>query len=86
MTVKIRLARHGSKKRPFYKIVVANNLAARDGKFKEKLGTYNPLLAKDNPERVKINKERLQYWLSVGAQPTLRVSKFIEIYNLLNAA
>ncbi|MBQ4875419.1 MAG: 30S ribosomal protein S16 [Rickettsiaceae bacterium H1] len=85
MTVKIRLARQGSKKRPFYKIVVANNLAPRDGKFKEKIGTYNPLLAKDNPERIKINKERFNYWIGVGAQPTERVRKFIKIYNLNEA-
>ncbi len=85
MTVKIRLARHGRKKRPFYKIVVANSLSPRDGKFKEKLGTYNPLLERNDPERVTINKERLQYWLSVGAQPTERIQKFIKIYKLSNA-
>ena len=85
MSVRIRLARHGSKKRPFYKVVVASNLAPRDGKFKEKIGTYNPLLSRNNPERVKINKDRLKYWLSVGAQPTTRIQKFIKIYDLNGA-
>ncbi len=82
MVTKIRLARHGSKKRPFYKIVVASNSSPRDGKFKERLGSYNPLLAKDDSNRVQVNKERLAYWLSVGAQPTTRVQKFIKKYNL----
>lgn len=82
MVVKIRLARHGSKKRPFFKVVVANSTSPRDGRFKEKIGTYNPLLSRDHADRVKIDKERLHYWLSVGAQPTLRVQKFIDIYNL----
>jgi small subunit ribosomal protein S16 len=78
MTTKIRLARAGSKKRPFYKVVIADSRSPRDGKFIEKLGTYNPLLAKDNAERVVLKTERVQYWLSVGAQPTERVAKFIE--------
>lgn len=80
MTVRIRLARHGSHKRPFYKIVIANSQSPRDGKFKEKIGTYNPLLSRDNEDRIKINLERLHYWLGVGAQPSDRVQKFIKIY------
>lgn len=73
MAVKIRLARGGAKKRPFYSIVVANARSPRDGRFIEKIGTYNPLLARDNPARVVINEERAKYWLASGAQPTDRV-------------
>jgi small subunit ribosomal protein S16 len=76
--MKIRLARGGSKKRPFYRIVAADSRMARDGRFIEKLGTYNPLLAKDSEERVQMDMERVQYWLSQGAQPTDRVSRFLE--------
>jgi small subunit ribosomal protein S16 len=78
MTVAIRLARGGSKKRPYYRIVVADSRNARDGRFIEKLGTYNPLLAKDSPERVKIDAERVSHWLSVGAQPSDRVARFLD--------
>jgi small subunit ribosomal protein S16 len=78
MTVKIRLARAGAKKKPYYRIVVANSDAPRDGKFLEKVGTYNPLLAKEDVKRVTLNSERVKYWLSVGAQPTERVGKFLE--------
>ena len=78
MAMKIRLARGGSKKRPYYSIVAADSRMPRDGRFKEKLGTYNPLLPKDNEDRVKIDMERVQYWLSHGAQPTDRVSRFLE--------
>ena len=78
MAIKIRLARGGSKKRPFYSIVAADSRMARDGRFIEKLGTYNPLLAKDNEERVKMNVERVQYWLGEGAQTTDRVARFLE--------
>ena len=77
MAMKIRLARGGSKKRPFYRIVAADSRMPRDGRFIEKLGTYNPLLAKDNAERVPMNKERVQYWLDQGAQPTDRVLRFL---------
>ncbi|AHX11081.1 ribosomal protein S16 [Neorickettsia helminthoeca str. Oregon] len=75
--LKIRLARFGRKNRPYYKIVVANSSAPRDGKFLEQVGSYDPLLSKDNPLRVLLNKERIQYWTSVGAKPTERVSKFV---------
>lgn len=78
MAVKIRLARGGTKKRPFYRIVAADERAPRDGRFIEKLGTYNPLLAADNAERVKLDLERIQYWLSMGAQPTDRVLRFLD--------
>jgi len=78
MSMKIRLARGGSKKRPHYAIVASDSRMPRDGRFLEKLGTYNPLLAKDSEDRVKINVERIQYWLSHGAQPTDRVARFLE--------
>ena len=78
MAMKIRLARGGSKKRPFYRIVAADSRMPRDGRFIEKLGTYNPLLPKDSEDRVKMNLERIQYWMDQGAQPTDRISRFLE--------
>ncbi|SMO86250.1 30S ribosomal protein S16 [Ruegeria faecimaris] len=78
MAMKIRLARGGSKKRPFYRIVAADSRMPRDGRFIEKLGTYNPLLPKDNEERVKMDMERIQYWLDQGAQPTDRIARMLE--------
>ena len=78
MAMKIRLARGGSKKRPFYSIVATDSRMPRDGRFLEKLGTYNPLLAKDDEKRVVMNIERVQHWLSEGAQPTDRVARFLE--------
>ena len=78
MAVAIRLARGGSKKRPYYRIVVADSRNARDGRFIEKVGTYNPLLAKDSPERVKLDNDRITHWLSVGAQPSDRVLRFLD--------
>jgi small subunit ribosomal protein S16 len=78
MAIKLRLARGGSKKRPFYRIVAADSRMPRDGRFVEKLGTYNPLLPKDSEERVKMDMERVQYWLGQGAQPTDRVARFLE--------
>ena len=78
MSMKIRLARGGSKKRPFYRIVAADSRMPRDGRFIEKLGTYNPLLAKDDEQRVQMNMERVQYWLSEGAQPTDRIARMLE--------
>ena len=78
MAMKIRLARGGSKKRPFYRIVAADSRMPRDGRFIEKLGTYNPLLPKDSEDRVKTNLERIQYWMDQGAQPTDRISRFLE--------
>src|SRR5436309_13344759 len=78
MSLAIRLARGGAKKRPYYRIVVADSRKARDGRFIEKLGTYNPLLAKDSPERVKLDADRISHWLSVGAQPSDRVLRFLD--------
>ena len=79
MATSIRLSRGGSKKRPYYKIVVADSRSPRDGKFIERIGSYNPLLAKDNPERVKLDADRAKHWLSVGAQPTDRVARFLDV-------
>jgi small subunit ribosomal protein S16 len=78
MAMKIRLARGGSKKRPFYRIVAADSRMPRDGRFIEKLGTYNPLLPKDSEDRVKMDVERIQHWMSKGAQPTDRVARMLE--------
>ena len=78
MAMKIRLARGGSKKRPHYSIVAADSRMPRDGRFIEKLGTYNPLLPKDSEDRVKMNVERVQEWISKGAQPTDRVARMLE--------
>lgn len=83
MAMKIRLARGGSKKRPFYRIVAADSRMPRDGRYVEKLGTYNPLLPKDSEERVKMNVERVQYWLGQGAQVTDRVSRMLEAAGVL---
>lgn len=77
MSVKIRLARGGAKKRPYYRIVVANARSPRDGDFLEKVGTYNPLLDNTHPDRIRLNADRISYWLSNGAVPTERVLKFI---------
>jgi small subunit ribosomal protein S16 len=82
MAVAIRLSRGGSKKRPYYRIVVADSRNARDGRFIEKVGTYNPLLAKDSPERVKLDTDRIQHWLGVGAQPSDRVLRFLDAAGL----
>jgi small subunit ribosomal protein S16 len=78
MALAIRLSRGGAKKRPYYRIVVADSRSPRDGRFIEKLGTYNPLLAKDSPERVKLDADRISHWLSVGAQPSDRVLRFLD--------
>ncbi|PZO67745.1 MAG: 30S ribosomal protein S16 [Paracoccus denitrificans] len=86
MAMKIRLARGGSKKRPHYAIVATDSRMPRDGRFLEKLGTYNPLLAKDSEDRVKMDVERVQYWLSKGAEPTDRVARFLEAAGLKDKA
>ncbi len=78
MSMKIRLARGGSKKRPFYRIVAADSRMPRDGRYIEKLGTYNPLLPKDSEERVKMNMERIQYWIGQGAQKKERIRGMLE--------
>jgi small subunit ribosomal protein S16 len=81
--MKIRLARGGSKKRPFYRVVATDSRMPRDGRFIEKLGTYNPLLAKDSEERVKLDLDRIKYWLGEGAQTTDRVARMLEAAGLL---
>jgi len=78
MAISIRLSRGGAKKRPYYRIVVADSRSPRDGKYLEQIGTYNPLLAKDNPDRMKLNEDRARYWIGVGAQPTDRVARFLD--------
>lgn len=78
MAMKIRLARGGSKKRPYYSIVAADSRMPRDGRFIEKLGTYNPLLAKDSEDRVRMNVERIRHWIGQGAQPTDRIARMLE--------
>ncbi len=78
MSVKMRLSRGGSKKRPYYYVVIANSTSPRDGKYIEQIGTFNPLLKKDNPERSKLNADRVKHWLSVGAQPTDRVMRLLD--------
>ncbi len=82
MSLKIRLARGGAKKKPFYFIVAADGRAARDGKFIEKLGTFDPLMKKDDPKRVQYNEERVKYWLKVGAQPTDRMARILSANGL----
>src|SRR6478672_6408049 len=82
MAVAIRLSRGGAKKRPYYKIVVADARNARDGKFIERIGSYNPLAPKDSPDRVKLDAERAKHWLSVGAQPSDRVLRFLDAAGL----
>ena len=82
MAVAIRLSRGGSKKRPYFRIVAADIRAPRDGRYLERLGTYNPMKEKNDPERVTLNTERIKYWLSVGAKPTERVQKFLATQKL----
>ena len=77
MTVKIRLSRYGAKKKPFYRIVIADERAPRDGKFIEKVGTYNPLKDKKDKSRIDLQLERIRYWIKSGAQPTDRVNQFL---------
>ena len=77
MALKIRLSRGGAKKRPFYRIVVADSRSPRDGRFIERLGTYNPMIAKDKDDRVILKEDRIKYWLSQGAKPSDRVARFL---------
>ena len=84
MAISMRLSRGGSKKRPYYRIVIADARSPRDGKFIEKIGTYNPLLAKDSAERLKLDTDRAKHWLSVGAQPTDRVARFLDQAGVLD--
>ena len=86
MALKLRLARAGTKKRPFYHIVVADARSPRDGRFIEKIGTFNPLLAKDAENRVVLDTERAKHWVEVGAQPTDRVLRFLDTAGLVKRA
>ena len=83
MAVKIRLARGGAKKRPYYYVVVAHATSPRDGRYIEQIGTFDPMLKRDNPDRVKLDAERARHWLSVGAQPTDRVARFLDAAGLM---
>ena len=85
MSVRIRLSRGGSKKRPFYKVVAADQRAPRDGRFIERLGSYNPMLPKDHADRFIVDEERVKYWLSKGAQPTERLEKLLSTLGLVAA-
>jgi small subunit ribosomal protein S16 len=83
MSVKIRLSRGGSKKRPYYYIVIAEAASPRDGRYIEQIGTHNPMLPKDHADRVKLDLDRAKHWLSVGAQPTDRVARFLDAAGLM---
>jgi small subunit ribosomal protein S16 len=83
MAVKIRLSRGGKKKNPYYYIVAAHSASPRDGRYIEQIGTFDPMLKKDDPNRVKLNAERAQHWLKVGAQPTDRVARFLDAAGLM---
>ena len=85
MALKIRLARGGAKKRPFYRIVVAEAAAPRDGRYVERVGTYNPMVPKDHEQRLSLNGERINFWMSKGAQPTERVHKMLASAGLMAA-
>ncbi len=82
MSLKIRLARGGAKKRPYYSIVVADSRNPRDGRFIEKIGSYNPLLAKTDEKRIQYDEERVRHWIGVGAKPTDRVARFLSVNGL----
>jgi small subunit ribosomal protein S16 len=85
MALRIRLARGGAKKRPYYRIVVADQARSRDGRFIERIGAYNPMLPKDDPNRVKFDEERAKHWIGVGAKPSDRVQKFFANAGLMDA-
>lgn len=86
MAVAIRLSRGGAKKRPYYRIVVADTRAPRDGRYLEQIGTYNPMLPKDDPARVKLDEDRARHWLGVGAKPSDRVHRFLDAAGILERA
>jgi small subunit ribosomal protein S16 len=83
MAVKLRLSRGGAKKRPYYYIVAAHSTSPRDGRYIEQIGTFDPMLKKDDPNRVKLNADRAKHWVSVGAQATDRVARFLDSAGLL---
>jgi small subunit ribosomal protein S16 len=84
MSVKIRLSRGGAKKRPFYRIVIADTRMPRDGRYVERVGTFNPMVPKDHDDRLKFKEDRIKYWLSVGAKPTNRVARFLSEHGLVD--
>ena len=86
MSLKIRLTRAGAKKRPYYRIVIADSRSPRDGRFIEKVGTYDPMKPKDSPDRVKLETDKVQAWLAKGAQPTDRVLRFLDAAGLMKRA
>ena len=86
MSVKIRLSRGGAKKRPYYYVVAAHTASPRDGRYIEQIGTFDPMLKKDDQSRIKLNLDRCKYWLSVGAQPTDRVARLLDTLGLLKRA
>ncbi len=83
MSLRIRLARGGAKKRPFYRIVVADSRSPRDGRFIEKIGTYNPMVGKDHPQRIRLDEDRARHWISMGATPSERVARFLGHANVI---
>jgi len=85
MSLKIRLSRGGAKKRPYYRIVVADSRSPRDGRFIERIGSYNPMVPQDHPERLTLDTERAKHWLSVGALPSDRVTRFLAAHDLVPA-
>ena len=86
MSLRIRLARGGAKKRPYYRIVIADSRTPRDGRFIERVGSYNPMVPKDHPDRVKLNEDRIKHWLGHGAQPSERVARFLGAANIIDLA
>ncbi len=86
MAVSLRLSRGGAKKRPYYRIVVSDSRSPRDGKYLEQVGTYNPMLAKDDDNRVNLKEDRIRYWLGVGAQPSDRVARFLDVAGIRERA
>ena len=85
MTLRIRLSRGGAKKRPYYRIVIADSRSPRDGRFIERVGSYNPMVAKDHPDRIKILGDRAKHWLEAGAQPSDRVASFLADAGIIEA-
>lgn len=83
MALRMRLARGGAKKRPFYRIVIADSRSPRDGRFVEKIGFYNPMVGRDHPDRLRLDEERAKHWLSMGATPSDRVARFLGQANII---
>ena len=85
MSVKIRMSRAGARNRPYFRVVIAESSSPRDGRFIERVGSYNPLLPKEHPERLKLDMERIKYWLSKGATPSDRIARFLSVTNVVPA-